>query len=118
MKLEILRLDPLRTANILALVQALVMAVFMILAVPFVLLALALGAGNMGGGEAFLMTLLLLAYPVLGLIFGWIGGFAVAVIFNFITKLTGGLLIEGRDIAAAVVVGNPPVSGPVSSARD
>jgi prepilin signal peptidase PulO-like enzyme (type II secretory pathway) len=41
-------------------------------------------------GALFVVVL----YPVMGVLMGWISGFLSAVIYNFVVRWTGGLLME------------------------
>ena len=44
-------------------------------------------------GVAF-AVILILVYPVMGLVMGWISGLLTSAIYNFIVRWTGGLLLE------------------------
>ena len=104
MKMEITRLEPLRTANVLAILYGVIMVVAMLIAVPIVFLAFALGGG--GGPESFIVLIMLFAYPVIGVVFGWLGGLLIGFIYNIVVGITGGLLIDTRDLS--------PVSDPTN----
>ncbi len=95
MRQELKRIEPLRAANIGALVYGLLGIIFMIIFSPFFLLAGFLGAAQ-GQGMAgpFFIMLMLVVYPIMGFVFGWISGLLTAAIYNFIVTWTGGLLVE------------------------
>ncbi len=96
MKHELRRVAPLRAANVGALVYGLVMGVFALIALPFFLLVpiLAPSGGLFGAGGVASAVLVVLVYPVMGLVMGWISGLLTAAIYNFIVRWTGGLLLE------------------------
>jgi len=95
MKHELRRVDPLRAANVGAVVYGVVMGVFALVALPFFLLAATLApSGEFGAGGAGLAVLLVLVYPVIGLVMGWMSGLLTSVVYNFIIRWTGGLLFE------------------------
>ena len=95
MKHELRRVHPLRAANVGALVYGLVLGAFALIALPFILLAAIFApSGEIGiGGVGFAM-ILILVYPVMGLVMGWISGLLTSAIYNFIVRWTGGLLLE------------------------
>lgn len=118
-RLEVKRLDPVRTANILGLVQAAIMLAFVLLLAPFLLIALMIGVSQ--DAEALVgiipMFVLIVVYPIVGLIFGWIGGFLAAAVYNFVIRFTGGLILEFEDLGGTFrPIGDtqapPPVSPP------
>ncbi len=85
MQFELTRVAPLQAANVMALVYGLVMLAVVLIMLPFLLIFLLIGAT--AGGEdpaAFLggaigFAVVLVAYPVMGLVFGWIGGIRYTV---------------------------------------
>jgi hypothetical protein len=95
MKHELRRVHPLRAANVGALVYGLVMGAFALIALPFFLLAAILApSGEFGVGGLGFAAILVLVYPVMGLVMGWISGLLTSAIYNFIVRWTGGLLLE------------------------
>ena len=95
MKYELKRLDPLRAANVSALVYGLVMGVFALIALPFFLLAAIFApSGEFGVGSVGFAVFFVLVYPVMGLVMGWMSGLLTSAIYNFIVRWTGGLLLE------------------------
>jgi len=102
MKHELKRVDPLRAANVAALVYALLMGAFALMFAPFFLLAAILAPSGEFGALGSLITLLVLfAYPILGLAMGWISGLLSAAIYNFIIRWSGGLLLEFVDVSTS-----------------
>ena len=84
-----------RAANVGALVYGLVLGAFALIALPFVLLAAIFApSGEFGVGEVGFAVILILVYPVMGLVMGWISGLLTSAIYNFIVRWTGGLLLE------------------------
>ena len=95
MKVEIKRVDPLRTANVLALVYGLLMAAFALLFSPFILLGVILSpTGGIGAGGGLFAVFFLVVYPIMGLVMGWISGYLTSAIYNFIIRWTGGVRLE------------------------
>lgn len=99
MNWELKRVDPLRAANVAALVYGIMTTVFAILFAPIILLVSILGPDqNMIFG-----LVMLIFYPFIGLIMGWISGLVTAAAYNVVIRLTGGLLFE---------VSGPPAAAP------
>ncbi len=95
MKHELRRIDPLRTANVGAVVYGLLMTVVALIVVPFILLAAVLAPpGEFGVGGAGFAVVLLVLYPVIGAVSGWVSGLLTSAIYNFVVRWTGGLLVE------------------------
>jgi hypothetical protein len=93
MRSEIRRIDPVRFANVLALVYALFSLVFVVLMLPFLLLGLTWGdsGGVLGVGITLFFVLM---YPLFGLFFGWLSGLLGAALYNLVARWVGGILIE------------------------
>ena len=84
-----------RAANVGALVYGLVMGALSLVALPFFLLAAIFApSGEFGAAGAGFALLVILMYPVMGLVMGWISGLLTSAIYNFIVQWTGGLLLE------------------------
>ena len=95
MEYELRRVHPLRAANVGALVYGIVMGVCALIALPFfMLVAMFAPSGEFGVGGAAFAVLLVLVYPVMGLVMGWITGLLTSAVYNFIVRWTGGLLLE------------------------
>ena len=95
MKYELKRVEPLRAANIGALLYGLIMTVFSLIFIPFVLLAgLFAPSREPGAPEPFFWVLMLCFYPLLGVVMGWISGILTSATYNLIIRWTGGLLLE------------------------
>lgn len=96
MKLELTRIDPIRTANIVALIQAAVMLVMVAIMLPIMLVIFAIGVASRDESAigALVPLVLIIFYPIIGLIFGWIFGLLSAWVYNLVTRWVGGLLIE------------------------
>ena len=101
MKFELKHFEPLRAANIAALVYGVMMAVLALIFTPFMLIgALAAPDGAGFAGGIFAMFFIVF-YPLIGLVMGWISGFLSCVVYNFIVRWTGGLLVECETDAVA-----------------
>ena len=111
MRQELKRVDPLRTANISAMVYGLLTSAFALIAFPFVLLAglLAPAQGSNIAGPVFAIFILVL-YPVMGAVMGWISGLLTSAIYNFIVRWTGGLILEFDGVAPSSSSGAAPTS--------
>ena len=95
MKLELRRVDPLRAANIGAIVYGVLMAVIALIFSPFLLLGLFFSATSDAGFAGSIMGIFFLVlYPVMGVVVGWISGLITSAIYNFVFRWTGGLLME------------------------
>ena len=90
---ELRRVEPLRAANIAGVVYAILTAALVVVVLPFFLAVSAfLPAGEAGPPGA--VALLLLLYPLLGAVMGWISGLLTAVIYNVVVRWTGGLQFD------------------------
>jgi len=85
---ELRRIEPLRAANVSAVVYGIMTAIFMVIFLPILLLGFLFSEDPQ---QAFVLILFLF-YPVLGVIMGWLSGLIGAAIYNFIIRWTGGLL--------------------------
>lgn len=47
------------------------------------------------------MFVIVLAYPIAGLFFGWLGGFLGAAVYNMVAGWIGGIYVELRTETAA-----------------
>jgi hypothetical protein len=103
MQVELRRVEPVRAANVLALLYALS---FLIVAIPmfFIFSMIPDMAGPTGEGTATFSNFrwLLILYPVMGLIFGWLQGLIGAFLYNIIASRTGGLQLDLPPVAAPV----------------
>jgi uncharacterized membrane protein YdjX (TVP38/TMEM64 family) len=90
---ELRRVEPLRAANVAGVVYAVLTAALVIVVLPFFLAVSALlpSSDELAPGA---IVLVLLFYPVLGAVMGWICGLLTAVIYNVIVRWTGGLQLE------------------------
>lgn len=99
MKHELRSLGVIRTANIVAVIYAAVMALFALIALPLIGIAIAIGA-TQGEGEAAIsgaiMFFVIVLYPILGLIFGWLTGLVTALVYNLVAGWIGGLILDLR----------------------
>ncbi|MFN7964548.1 MAG: hypothetical protein U0V87_02530 [Acidobacteriota bacterium] len=112
MKYELKRLDPLRTANIAALVYGTIMLVIALIVVPLMLIVFAAGAafgglGGLGMSEAVVLIFVPFFYAILGLILGWIGGLIGSFAYNAIVRWTGGLLVEVSPVESREPTASP-----------
>jgi len=106
MKRELRRIDPLRAANISALVSGLMAAAFAVIFLPFVLFAAILAPPDeFGLAGPFFFGFMLIFYPIMGVVMGWIGGLLGAAIYNLVVRWCGGLLLEFADVPPAASPG-------------
>lgn len=93
--MELRHIDPLRAANVIALVYGLLLGIFALVALAFILIATVIAPSNeLGAAGPAVAVLIVLAYPVLGLVMGWISGLLSAAIYNFVVRWSGGLLFD------------------------
>jgi hypothetical protein len=106
---EIRKIPAFRCANIAALVSFILYAVLAAMLSPFLLFAVMmvprLGAPPRGyapqfGGPGFVLAMLIF-YPVIGAVMGWIVGGVGAFAYNLVVRLTGGLQLEFDEPVAA-----------------
>ena len=90
---ELKRIDPLRAANVGALVYGIVTAVFMLIFSPIFLLIALFAPPEEGFGIGMAIAVMLL-YPIFGLVFGWLGGMLGAFVYNLVVRWTGGVRLE------------------------
>ena len=95
MRSEIRYIEPIRFANVVALVYALVGLVFVVLALPFVFMSMAWGESS-GAFSIGITLILVVLYPVFGLFFGWLTGLLGAAIYNLVARWVGGIYLELR----------------------
>ena len=87
---ELRRIEPLRAANVAGVVYAILTGAIVAIALPFYLvLAILVPSDGMAAPVAF--GLLLLLYPILGAVMGWLSGLLTAAIYNVVVRWTGGL---------------------------
>ncbi len=95
MKQELKHIEPLRAANVGAVVYGLLTFAFALLFLPFVLLITSLAPSQgLPYGGPLIALFILVFYPLLGLVMGWISGLLSAAIYNFVIRWTGGVLVE------------------------
>ena len=96
---ELRRLPPMRTAKIMALLYGAFFLFVSLFFIPLVLLGPDVDArGNPMHKGLFLGVMV--AYPILGLIFGWLGSAVMSAIYNFVARRAGGLRFETVRIDA------------------
>ncbi len=93
---EIRRIDPARTARLLAIIYAALFGLLTIFMVPMLLLAPTPSQGP-PPPKAFLVVMFIL-YPLLGAAMGWLTGQATSRIYNWASGRYGGLLMEIRPV--------------------
>ena len=94
MKQELKRVDPLRAANVGALVYGVLMTAFALVFFPFLLLAGLLARSEAGPGGMLFAGFALVFYPIMGFVMGWITGLLTAAIYNLVIRWSGGLVLE------------------------
>lgn len=89
------RVEPIRAANLAALVYGALMVPMGLMMAPIMALTSALSPeteGGVGVGLGIGMgAMMLVLYPIIGLVSGWISGALASVVYNFIAKKIGGL---------------------------
>ena len=113
MKLELKRVDPVRAANIGAVVYGLLATIFALIFSPFFLLGLLLSPSSEAGfAGPFVGFFFLILYPVMGVVMGWLTALLTCAIYNFVIRWTGGLVMDfdggasaGGDSTAGIVGG-------------
>ena len=90
---EIRRVEPLRLANVLAIVYGAIFVIFDLLVLPVFLMA---PMNNHMGQEVprTAMLGLLVLYPIMGAVMGWLGGLLVAGVYNVVARRLGGVRME------------------------
>ena len=95
---ELRRIDPTRTARLLAIIYAVLFSFFAILAVPMLLFA-PQGAQESELPKGLFLVMLIL-YPIFGAGMGWLTGQITTRIYNLAAKKFGGLLIEVTQVGS------------------
>jgi len=95
MNWELRSIQPLRCANVTGLLYGLVMVPMTLLILPVFLF---LPMAELSQSEAMLtrgaMVVLVMFYPVMGFVMGWIFGLLAAAIYNLIVKWIGGFRVR------------------------
>ncbi len=93
MKTSLERIDPLSTGKIIAVIFAIIQLVesVFLLAMPQTAL---MSTNMMAQGVSSLGVASIVVFPILGLIFGFIIGAVVAIVYNFLASLLGGIKLE------------------------
>jgi hypothetical protein len=99
-KLELRHVTPIRAANVVSLLYA---AAMLLVSVPMFILFSVLpepvSADPQRPQIAFsVFRWVFLAYPVFGLVFGWLGGLIGSFLYNLISGKIGGLLFDYDSI--------------------
>jgi len=94
--LELRHIAPIRAANVISLLYA---ASLLLISVPMFILFSVLPepvSPNPQNPQIAFSTFrwIFVAYPVFGLIFGWLGGLIVSFLYNLIAARIGGLQLE------------------------
>lgn len=93
MRRELVRIAPIKAANVISLLYAILFGAMALLFLPFfAFLPLQDQQGN-SVSAAPILTMILL-YPVLGAVTGWIGVATMASLYNFIARRIGGIQVE------------------------
>lgn len=95
MTFEIRRIAPLKTANVLAIVAAVVLTVFTLPLVPLVFAMPTHGGPNPKDQEFLgkMMIVMLFFYPVMGAICGWLTGLIGSSVYNLVSRRLGGIQV-------------------------
>ena len=92
---ELRYVDPRRMAQVLAIVYAVLFTLLTLFTVPMFLFMPAEEFGGNPPPKAMLFLLLL--YPLLGAGMGWLTGYVVSRVYNFVARRFGGVLIEVKE---------------------
>lgn len=96
MKHELVRVTPVRAANVVSILYALMMLVFAVM--TFAGLHWMPGPGSLSPEQHELaranMRGMLVLYPLLGLVLGWIGAYLGAHLYNAVAARLGGIELE------------------------
>ena len=100
MKLELRNVAPMRAANVVAILYGASMLIFTI---PMLLIFSVLPEPTAPGAQAgqipfSTLRWLFVAYPVLGLVFGWFMGLIGAYLYNLIAGRIGGFELDYRPL--------------------
>jgi hypothetical protein len=93
MQREIVHIAPIRAANVMSIVYATAFAVFSLSALPFYMFV----PFHDPQGNALnpvSMAIVLLLYPVLGAVMGWVGTASMAWLYNVIAPRVGGIRLD------------------------
>jgi hypothetical protein len=94
---ELKRIDPARTARLLAIIYGALFGLLALFAIPMFLLA-PTGAEHGYSPPKGLMIVLLLLYPLFGAGMGWLTGQVISRIYNRAAQKLGGLLFDVRQV--------------------
>src|SRR5688572_24402981 len=94
---ELKRIGAFRAANILAVVSFVVYGIVALVMVPLFLLLAVLMPQAEDMPPTWLFALLPIVYPVMGAVFGWIGGGLAALAYNLVVRWTGGLEVDVEE---------------------
>jgi len=97
MKKQLTRIAPLRAGIVLGVLYGILSLVF----VPFFLIFAMLGSKSGTPAPAIFGVGFAIMMPVIYAVMGFIGGIIAAAIYNLVTKWTGGLEFEVRDVPPA-----------------
>ena len=101
MTFQLKRVEPLRAANIGALVYGVFLGFVALIVLPFLLLFSMFATTQDGVAGIVGVGFILIIYPIMGLVMGWLSGLLMSVIYNFVVPWTGCLLLELDAPAAA-----------------
>jgi hypothetical protein len=101
MNYRLQRIDAVQTANVMAVIYGVMMAVIAVITIPFLLLGMLMAPPGTGDRGSLGMSLaFMILYPFLGIFLGWISGWAMAALFNFVAKRTGGVRVALESLPA------------------
>ena len=108
MDLELTRVESLRAANVCAVVSAVFMGflAFLVMPIMIILRLMSTSSEDYDMLSSTIGLIALCAYIILGLIVGWISGFVGSLIYNLVTRFTGGFQMQFRE--------NQPQVGPAN----
>jgi hypothetical protein len=96
---ELRRLPPMHTAKVMALLYGAFFLLVSLFTIPLVLLGPDVDAHGNSTHKGILVGVMV-AYPIVGLIFGWLGSALMSAIYNFVAKRAGGLRFETTPVDA------------------
>jgi len=105
-KLRIKKLGVLSVAKIYAVMMLIIALIFSIPYGLFIIIFSLTGASNMGGNNALALggggvvagILVMIGFPIMYAIFGFVGGIIGALIYNVLAGIVGGVEIEVENV--------------------
>jgi hypothetical protein len=97
-----------RVANVMGVVGFVVYGVLAAIMLPIFLVVAFVAKATPDGPPPWLFVVMLIVYPILGAIFGWIFGGLSALVYNLVTRWTGGIEFSAREVGKPASFGAAP----------